>query len=75
MQKKEVKAWITSKKLNGEGKHILTGTLLAMKTKWAKRYCLLLLDELENEGLLQHRIDYVVDIMGHAHPTKCYWKR
>lgn len=75
MQKKEVKFWIKYKKLDGEGKNILTGTLLAMKTKWSKRYCLLLLNEFENEGLLQHRVDYVRDIEGRAHPTKCYWKR
>jgi len=53
----------------------MTGTLFSMKTNWTKRYCLILLDELENEGILQHRVDYVVDIMGGKHPTKCYWKR
>jgi len=75
MRKREVKTWIASKRLNGEGRQIMTGTLLAMKTCWTKRYCLLLLDELENKGILQHRVDYVLDTMGRSHLTKCYWKR
>jgi len=75
MQKDDVKQYLSRLKLDGEGRHIMTGTLLAMKTKWTKRYCLLLLNELENEGFLQHKLDYVRDIYGEPRINKCYWKR
>jgi len=75
MQKNDVRTWIKSKKLDGEGVNVLTARLLAMKTKWRQRYCNLLLEEFVIEGLLQNKVTYVVDDVGHARPTKVYWKR
>lgn len=75
MQKSELRDWIKKRNLNGEGKHVLTARLIAMKTKWMQRYCNLLLEEFVIEGLLQCKIDYVIDAIGHARPTKIYWKR
>ncbi len=75
MQKKDVRAWIKSKKLDGKNRNVLTARLVFRKTGFAQRYCNILLEEFVNEGLLQNDTILVIDDMGHARPTKIYWKR
>lgn len=75
MRRNEVREWIRSKKLDGEGKHVLTARLLAEKTGFVQRYCSILLEEFEIEGLLQHKMDHVIDTAGRAILHKIYWKR
>ena len=61
--------------MDGEGKKVLTARLLAEKTGFVQRYCSILLEEFEIEGLLQHRMDYVRCPDGPIRLNKCYWKR
>ena len=75
MRRNEVREWIRSKKLDGEDKHILTARLLAEKTGFVQRYCSILLEEFEIEGLLQHKTDYVRCTDDAGRLTKLYWKR
>jgi len=75
MQKKDARTWIKSMKLDGKGTNVLTARLLSMKSKWAQRYCNLLLEEFVNEGFLQNKVAYVIDDFGSSRPTKIYWKR